>query len=189
MDSTQIIIHLAMTEMEIKVVHVISSSEEEKKRRVGGRRSAARRRGLGWRKPWLPGKDGGRMKHSEDFRQVRTEHGYGRMNSKKTELPAVDEPLLCYGLVCRCSVPKPSFVTKPTDEQQQQLHSFQRKRENGGEKKIREVKMAAWSELWSVFLPSPVSPQPLLSVLPQPVVFQSIGSHPSSHRACALPGL
>lgn len=58
----------------------------------------------------------------------------------------------------------------------------------GGRKKIREVKMAAWSELWSVFLLSPVSPQPPLSVLPQPVVFQSIGSQPSSHRACALPG-
>lgn len=49
------------------------------------------------------------------------------------------------------------------------------------------VKMATWSKLRPVSLPSPVSPQPPLSVLPQPVVFQSIGIQPSSQCACAMP--
>lgn len=40
-----------------------------------------------------------------------------------------------------------------------------------------------------MLLPSPVSPQPPLAVLPLPVVLQSIGSQPSSNRACALLGL
>lgn len=70
----------------------------------------------------------------------------------------------------------PPLQNPPMSSSSSYIHS----RVNRRGKKIREVKMAAWSELWSVSLPSPVSPQPPLSVLPQPVVFQSIDSQPST---------
>lgn len=80
-------------------------------------------------------------------------------------------------------MPKIPSAAEPSDKQQ--LNSFQAWRDW---KKGREVKMAALSERWSVSLPSPVSPQPPLCVLPQPVVFQSIGRQSCSHWACAQPG-
>lgn len=84
--------------MEIKVVHVIRSSEEEKRGEWGEEKSSKEE--IGMMEETMVTRQGWR--HSEDLREVRTEHGYGRKNSKETELPAVDEPLLCCGLVCRC---------------------------------------------------------------------------------------
>lgn len=160
-----------------------------KKEESGGGRGERKER---WRKPWLQGKDGGKMMHGEDLGGVRT----GRMNRRMigragrqitcSRCAAVvmawcvgrifgDEENLCLSLPPLQSLPMSSSSY---------IHSRVKER-----KEIREVKMAEWSELWSVSLPSPVSPQPPLSVLPQPVVFQSIGSQPSSHRACAMPGL
>lgn len=159
------------------------------------------------KKEW--GRDG-RARSEERGRRDGGNHGYKakkvmhrwvravRMDTTVWEgsLPAVRGAVVCYGSVCwqdllRQGESVPPFAAKSRDEEQLS-HSFQ----GGGErermrgKRIREVKMAAWCELWSVYpFPHPVSPQPPLSVLPQPVVFQSIGSQLSSHRACALPGL
>lgn len=119
-------------------------------------------------------KDGGTVLYSEDLME----------NSRKTDYLQWMVGAVFMAWCVLSSVPKTPSAAKPTDEHLQ-LHSSQAGRERG---EGREVKMAARLELRSE-LPSPVSPQPPLSVLPQPVVFQSIGSQPSSHRACALPGL
>lgn len=104
-----------------------------KKNGVGGGEEQRGKRLQRWRKPWLPGKDGGTMMQSENLREVRTEHRHGRMNSRvRREITCSRSAAVCCVLVWRQrllrqeeSVPEP--VVKPTDAQQQ--HSFQDERE------------------------------------------------------------
>lgn len=124
--------------MKTKQVHVISSSEGEKKkkkRRVGGgREEQGAERKERWRKPWLQGRDGGKMMHGEDLRGVRTGRANGRMTGRggrQITCSRCDAVVMVYrqDLLRRGeSVPKPPSAAKATDEQQR-LHSFQRERQ------------------------------------------------------------
>lgn len=136
-----------MAEMEIKQVHAISSSEVEKKEESGGGREDQRgKRKERWRKPWLQGKDGG-----EDDARRGPPRGQGLKKARRDDRYSRKTDYLqwmcrcCCGSVCRQdllrqgeSVPNPPSTAKPTEEQQQ-LHSFQSKREE--KREIREVKM------------------------------------------------
>lgn len=54
--------------------------EKKKEESGGGREEQGAERKKRWRKPWLQGRDGGKMMHSKDLRGVRT----GRANSRMT---------------------------------------------------------------------------------------------------------
>lgn len=165
--------------MKIKQVHVISSSEGGEKERMG---EGEERGNHGYKARMEV-----RCTQGSGIRAGRTD---GRMRVQTRRQITCSQKSVSYrGWVCRQVLLRgelaPPFTAKPSDERQQS-HSFRGKKTERGE--VSEVKTSVCCELWSVFLPSPVSPQPPLSVLLQPVVFQSIGSQPSSLGACALPG-
>lgn len=134
------------------------------------------------------GDDGGNHGYKDGgWRDGDVQRGPGRMNSRVMEssrktdyLQWMRALLLWLGVSAGSS---PLCLRLPP------LQSPPMSRRSYVHPRLKEREENAGRSLRSVSLPSPVSPQPPLSVLPQPVVFQSIGSQPRSHRACALPGL
>lgn len=78
-----------------------------------------------------------------------------------------------------------SFLEGIAGDEQQDLQLFQRETETNQRGKDGSV----WTALCSVSLSTSARPQPLFSVLPQTVIFQSVSRQSSSHGVCALLGL
>lgn len=99
----------------------------EKEESGGGKEEQRGEKKERWRKPWLPGKDGGRMVYSGDLRGVRAVRGTAGWEHGD-RLPAGEAAV---GLDAAAWIFR-AGESEPTPPEQQQLHSFQgRERKSG----------------------------------------------------------